>query len=610
MSGKGWLHFYIWTGLATLAGLAFPGLVVIAALALILPGVAMAAAPGLLMYGMILHVCLFLTTGMRQPVRMALILGAVGVAAAGPVLVFNQREQALEARLKSGDSSVLLPAPQADSIAIIQNLADRSWYSRSGRSAEELKREAGIGCRDLCLRLLYNDGFKSVTVGFAPDALPDQPVRVTEAWRYRLERGATCSGKDYENIDTWQGEMRGNTPMPAQANIRARMAGGECVRSEPAQVSDSALTLLLISTPTALRRNQRPLELAPETLSAHRLELRRTSDASARPLFRRTFVTREPLAFPFALTYVSAGGMNVRPGLHFTTSYGTSFESNRAVFLELFGDRVRMPARGEDASRLPERILSALANQATAGGEIQQLVDAMIAGVATRPPASEAEARALVAALGDRRYASTFQLNFHMHAFSRMVDDAAPHIMRRMVDPPMTSPADPDDRVSSAANMVLLLSPEAVQTIGPQLLRMTEMPWTRGRAAVAVRRLGDLGTQGEQRLLQLARANPRSAGALMQEGEGALRLQAFVGLCLLRQRSAETVDLMRAALRDEITQNGNNGLHYIGRLSAEGLARAGLSAELAKMTPHANTQRFIDNIAANAARADGRRSDL
>ncbi len=83
------------------------------------------------------------------------------------------------------------------------------------------------------------------------------------------------------------------------------------------------------------------------------------------------------------------------------------------------------------------------------------------------------------------------------------LDPIAPQIMRRMLNPPMTDTGDPGDRVNAMAYAVTVLSTEGVKSIGPDLFRLLDMPFTRGRGAQAITRLGDLGPEGVQKLLNL-----------------------------------------------------------------------------------------------------------
>ncbi len=580
---KSWLYFYLIIGGMTVAGIVQPGLIVLGFFVFILPGLAMALAPSVLIYGILLHVCLYATKGRRTPVRRGIAAAVIGAVAVGPVMLLNERERREEAVLTAGDSPAPVEAPQARSITIVQNRADPFWQ---GGGLDRERRSAGTRCGDLCLRLLYNDGFETVTIAYAPNARPDQDIPVVETSTYKIERRASCLGSDHEYITTWYREEPARSAESAQAAVRAQMAAGRCVERVAERIEPSELTLLLISTPHKPGRGGDPLALNPDTLSASRLELRRTAD-QAHPIYRKTFVTREPLTMPFALTYVDAGPLSVRPGLAFRTIHGKSFESNREVFLALFGKRVRQPDPGLAPEELAALAMAALDDPTTSAGIVTQRVNAMIVGASGRRRASAQEAAVLVRALGDARFSSLRELGFHGHLFNGQIDGAAPDIMRRMLDPPMTSDADPDDRVSITAKLVRGLGPQGAQSIGPELMRLTETPWTRERGRHAVRRLGDIGPEGVARLLELTR--------------GSFEIDARAGLCLIDNPGPDVLESTRAALRADIAARGGSWLSSSGRLAAETLARAGRAEEFDAMGARGNAKIQLSNITALAS---------
>ncbi len=583
---KSWIYFYLIIGGMTVAGMVQPDLIVLGMFVFILPGIAMVLAPPVLMYGILLHLCLSATKGRSKLMRRRIATAVIGAVAVGPAILLNERERRLESALTAGDSPSPVEAPQAQSITILQNLADRTWQ---GRDLDQTRRDAGTRCEDLCLRLLYNDGFETVTIAYAPDARPDHDAPAVETTTYKIERRSSCLGSDHERIASWGGETSPGSGLTAEAAVRAQMAAGRCVERVAGRAEQSELTLLMISTPPKPGRGGNPLALNPDTLEAHRLELRRTANQTP-PIYRKTFVTRQPLTMPFAISYVDAGQLSVRPGLAFSDRTRTSFESERATFLALFGKRVRQPDPGLAAEDLAALAMAALDDPITSAGIVTQRVNAMIIGAAGRRRASAQEAAVLVRALGDARFSSLRELGVHGHLFNGQIDGAARDIMRRMLDPPMTNDADPGDRVSITARLVRGLSPEGVRSIGPELMRLTEMPWTRERGRHAVRRLGDIGPEGVAKLLELTR--------------GSLEIDARAGLCLIDNPRPDVLDSMRAALRADISAGGGNGLSSSGRLAAETLARAGRAGEFDAMGAQGGTKISLSNITALASRPD------
>lgn len=170
-----WLFFIVVvSGLLSAVTLAWPPLVMVGYLFFILPGLILDFSPAVFLYSALLFGGLLATRGMSRVKRSALILsGLAGVAFGIPAAV-NEPERREQVRLTKGDSLELSPAPNAKSIAIVQN--------------------AAATCSDLCLRFLYNGGFETVIMASAPAAQPDGAIPITEAVRYRASvvRPARC----------------------------------------------------------------------------------------------------------------------------------------------------------------------------------------------------------------------------------------------------------------------------------------------------------------------------------------------------------------------------------------------------------------------------------
>lgn len=583
------------SGLLSAVAFSWPQLVVLGYFLFVIPGLILTFAPAIFSYSLLLLAGLLATQKLGKIKRTALLVAALGGVAFGIPAVVNAPEQREQVRLTSDDSPQVRPAPDAKSIAIVQNLAHRNFYA----APEREKIAAATTCSDLCLRLLYNGSFEEVTMAMTPATTLAGEPRITEAISYRLEPRPACLTRDYENIQSWPTDPPGTGGL-SQARIRSRMAAGECVIAQAQQGARAELTLTILSTPYPTGRFHQPDRLNADTIQAHRLELRRAGDSfEASPWYRKTLVTLEPLSTPLTFGMVDGGSLSVRAGFGYRRSYGTSFDREHRYLEELFGTRIRLPDPGAPED-VRERLATALAAQKDSA-PLQELADALFQQIQATRQVSSQDIELIGRIVDDPRMTGFSEFHRSVWILGSRLDPIAPQIMRRMLNPPMTDTGDPGDRVNAMAYAVTVLSTEGVKSIGPDLFRLLDMPFTRGRGAQAITRLGDLGPEGVQKLLNLQQVRTDSGEASYgrREEMAALRRQALKGLCLVADQAPAALELMTQLLRSEVERHEDNGLDFDGRVAAGALAQAGQGERLRNMTskPRLNVQ--LNNIAKN-----------
>ena len=91
---RGAFALFLVIGLLATVALAIPGAVFVAALFLIVPGVVLWLSVPIFMYAAFVYAARHLTGGLRRPVRLAIVVGAVAALAVIPTWLLNQRTDA------------------------------------------------------------------------------------------------------------------------------------------------------------------------------------------------------------------------------------------------------------------------------------------------------------------------------------------------------------------------------------------------------------------------------------------------------------------------------------------------------------------------------------
>ena len=186
----------------------------------IVPGLVLAAAPSLFIYGSIFQIFaqgLELHTG---PKRLALAV-AIALVSTSAALIANQSVYKSAAALKALDVAASAPIEAGATVAL---LFHEPWAPRYSRPP----------CGEVCETLLYNGRVRRVMIGLATNAfgeLPNSDSLVT----YTIEKRASC-----EIQTTGQG---GNA-------VAIRMRAGARLPSNFARCSRSVLMRRSMSSPS------------------------------------------------------------------------------------------------------------------------------------------------------------------------------------------------------------------------------------------------------------------------------------------------------------------------------------------------------------------------
>ena len=116
---RGAFAFFLVIGLLATVALAIPGAVFVAALFLIVPGVVLWLSVPIFMYAAFVYAARHLTGGLRRPVRLAIVVGAVAALAVIPTWLLNQRTDAQRSELVAHDVAGEIPTLRNKTLAVI-----------------------------------------------------------------------------------------------------------------------------------------------------------------------------------------------------------------------------------------------------------------------------------------------------------------------------------------------------------------------------------------------------------------------------------------------------------------------------------------------------------
>jgi hypothetical protein len=321
------------TGVAALAAIVWPGIVLIGLFLGIIPGIVLWIAPSLFVYSLLWWSARAILLKIPTMARIArvgmfrLVVPAVSAAivATAAVLVpylINTRAEDAAQSLQAGDREPDKPIALPPVVALVID----GNYNRSKRTPF---------CETLCLRLLFNSAVARV--------IAVDPAHRNATSAFWIERRETCP--EHANLSfriRWMTDFplaRGDTP---EDRVRTRIAGGECLLEGDGRADEAAMTISYRTVQKGISIFERPWALQPGRPSVNRLEI---SDASGATIYRRTEVTIVALTVPLQIATAA--------GLFTTVTYagwarsdrtlGAIGPQSRDVLPRMLGDAVRKP---------------------------------------------------------------------------------------------------------------------------------------------------------------------------------------------------------------------------------------------------------------------------
>jgi hypothetical protein len=250
-----------WSGGISAVAFAFPDLIIIGLYLFVIPGLILSLAPAVFFYTALFS--LFWFKGPFAGTWRAGSLGslALAVVAIGVPTVLNLLTTGALKVANARDKNPAKPFNPVATIAI--QPADRYWSQNL--------------CGDLCQLLLYNGAAQRV-ISLPPPPEPDEKNRnARSATAFRIVKNANCAdAKELIRNDrggNWLQESR-KSPATTQSigsAVRLRIAGGECLVSEP--ITDRRADLLIRRVDEVIGIKDQRFGLLPGPVNIRALEL-------------------------------------------------------------------------------------------------------------------------------------------------------------------------------------------------------------------------------------------------------------------------------------------------------------------------------------------------
>lgn len=249
-----------------------PSVILLAAIALVIPGLVLMVVPNVFLYASIFSLAWFGLRRTSHVLAVSMGIGAATAVAWGVPGVLNHLTQA--AVLAAREEIIpAVPVAPARTIAL-QNLPE----SELGR------------CTDLCRTLLYNRVVDRVLVPApAPQTWARPPQTPPVPTLFGVEAAASCAATDVRpGGDNWTAQA----PAIDHA-VRQRIAAGECLAGEPA--GDASPDLTIRRTARGTRVAEDRLALRPGRVATRSLEILAGDNVVARVQEHRAFLFVSPL---------------------------------------------------------------------------------------------------------------------------------------------------------------------------------------------------------------------------------------------------------------------------------------------------------------------------
>ncbi|MFT4027443.1 MAG: hypothetical protein QM676_11670 [Novosphingobium sp.] len=279
------------------AVLSMPGLVVIGFFMLILPGMILAIAPAIALYGWLFAApyAALRNVGFIWWKAVAVALLVPLIVGFGLPVLSNARTRANIAAAVANDIRPAQPLSIGGAVALVRDENTGGWHKNDD------------GCDDLCLRLLYNGDARIVYLG--------QIGRSGMA--FTIERRSACPpfnlSQDVLKWHEWParatGRKRIDWPPPPGLKevVEARIAGGDCLVSIDDPIHD--WTIERIALPRD-KSNDR-WSIVPRIAQGERITVYRHDGPGMRPVGRFTNAYASPLSVPLMPT-LTGGVENAR----------------------------------------------------------------------------------------------------------------------------------------------------------------------------------------------------------------------------------------------------------------------------------------------------------
>lgn len=339
------IYFFV-LGVSAAQSMLAPSIVYVGLVAGILPGLLLLFAPSLFLYSVVWLAVFELMKALSRAFRIGkdkglarIALGTIAIfpaAALGflapPLLNTHIAPAVAEAR-KADVEAKEKPVPLAPSVALV--LPRKAIGFRLTDYANDLL------CETLCQRLLYNGAAQRVIVAFS-DAHP-ATAGGEQGRAFGIERREECPEPllaDKEIV--WPGDIRAIRSVLGR--VQARVAAGECLIHEPADVREAGLTISFREIKPEPSRFEGSWKLWKDTIGVNRLEI---IQADGQVLFRRTEVKARPLYAPLLLVAESS---------FLTTVVYRGWERTETLYgdMDLYGRAVLPDLLGREAVRVPD----------------------------------------------------------------------------------------------------------------------------------------------------------------------------------------------------------------------------------------------------------------
>jgi hypothetical protein len=451
-------------------------------------------------------------------------------------------------------------------------------------------RNEPVECGSLCLRLLYNRRFDSVTVARA--AISDPAVAASYGSTFRLEKRDRCPEPSRpDTLIGWQTAAQ-NGSDKVLAGVLGRLSVGECFIRDDLRESLAALTLTWSERTRISPRSSASVE---STLERGRVRLSLRSAGQEQVLFQRTSTIQKALG-PF-LFFNPATGLisSLEPGWQrWDVNQGSFYVAD--IEKQLFGAAAE-PPEGAPHAILRDRLTSVLNNPTATN--LVAVANAYLGSVMSQGEVTSADIAVQRALIADDRY--TFRFEFHP-AFKRnqaqidLLADVALQRALRFSTLPLSG--NDSSTVYVPANFVAQASPEAFKALSEPIFALMSHNSIQAFRSGLVARLGELGPLGDQRLV-----------ALLSDWKPETIYFAYnvvSGICRAGRTSAGQVEALENVVVLEARRHRDSAIwdtSEVGSPASFTLARLGHTLPLNRIETSA---RFLARLKDGAARATDR----
>lgn len=578
-------RFLIISGGLWAVTLAFPVIVFIGFIALIVPGALMMLAGPAFVYVGLGALAFQLSSGMAPPLRMAVTLGLPLLVAFALPALLDEPERRLTAAIRAQD---VPPPPEGlpgfRSITIAINRGTELRADSPGWM-QDIQQNT-LRCDELCIRLLYNGGAERVVMAALSRGRLGEESRIVASRGYRIERGADCPAVDIAHLGqgSW-GDLR--HPDNLAARVRMRIAAGECLVSAETGATDAILSDMT-DTPRNARNAHRQAAIA-ETWGARRIELRSTSASGDAVLFRETETSRQRL-WPVLMVGPVFEGMRIESGFWRAETVQDRIVDSQ-VFRRIFGDKAQPPLAVADDGSLARRLTAALADPSTSPATLQQRADGFLQSLIQKRSVDAADTALIVRLLDDDRYRDIHFFYYEaMRVLRPRLDDLAGALVRRATRQVPHVPETQRVQFAFWGRLIGELSPAALASIAPQLIDHVDRDKGVTLIDSLVARYGELGPRGIARLRWHLREHRAWGREEMAGGDSNSLLGAVIaGICRSRAFTGADAPVLLGLIKNHAAEQQPKNQAFIRapqRAAAVALIRSGQAGLLQALPIH------------------------